>query len=90
MTTNLNQIILEEVRALRTRFDVHSADTGERLAILETHISSLVGDLQPGRMTILEASVKELSKWRWKMVGYCAGISGTVSTTAVILFHYLK
>jgi hypothetical protein len=90
MTTNLNQIILEEVRGLRTRFDVHSADTGERLATLEAHVSSLVGDLQPGRMTILEASVKELSKWRWKMVGYCLGISGTVSTTAVILFHYLK
>jgi hypothetical protein len=87
MTTNLNQIILEEVRALRTRFDIHSADTGERLATLETHVSNLVGNLQPGRITLLEQSVKELTRWRWKMAGYSAGVAGVVSVVAAILFH---
>lgn len=86
----LQTVILEEVRALRTRFDVHSADTGERLAILETHMESLVGDKQPGRLKILEDKVSAIQQWRHYTTGIYIGISSLVSVATAVLYHLWK
>lgn len=91
MTDNaLAMVILEEVRALRSRFDLHSADTGERLSALETHVSNIVGDAQPGRMTLIENKVSDLQHWRWKATGIYIGVSGAVSCLTAYLFHLWK
>jgi len=87
MSDVLSSIILEEVRALRSRFDVHSADTGERLAKLETHVESLVGDTQPGRFTVLENKVSDLQHWRFTATGIYIGVSGLVSALTAFLYH---
>lgn len=86
----LQAIILEEVRALRTRFDVHSSETGERLSVIETHVGSIVGNVQPGRLTIVENKVSELQHWRWKATGIYIGVSSVVSALTVYLFHLWK
>ena len=86
----LQTVILEEVRALRTRIDAHSADTAERLSVLETHMEGLVGNHQPGRLTIVENKVSELQHWRWKAVGIYIGVSGAVSVVTAVLYHLLK
>lgn len=91
MTDNtLQTVILEEVRALRTRFDVHSQDTGERLATLETHMESLVGNTQPGRLTLLEAKVAAIQQWRHYTTGIYVGISGLVSAAVAFIYHLWK
>lgn len=79
------QLILSEVRELNT----HARETGERLARLETSTYSLVGNGQPGRITLLEDKVDDLRRWRWRMVGIATGVaalmSGIVTTIALVL-----
>lgn len=90
MNDPLSEIILEEVRALRTRFDVHSSDTGERLSVLETHMEGLVGNHQPGRLTILENKVAAIQQWRHYTTGIYIGVSGLISATVAFLYHMWK
>lgn len=60
---------------------------GERLARLETHMESLVGNGQPGRLTLVENEVSEIQRWRWKATGIYIGVSGAVSCLTAYLFH---
>lgn len=83
----LLEVILDEVRGLRTRFDVHSADTGERLSILETHMEGLVGNHQPGRLTILENKVAAIQQWRHYTTGIYIGVSGLISAGVAFVYH---
>lgn len=86
----LQTVILEEVRALRTRIDAHSADTAERLATLETHMDNLVGNHQPGRLTVLENKVTAIQQWKHYTTGIYVGISGLVSAVTAYLYHLWK
>jgi hypothetical protein len=86
----LQTIILDEVRQLRIRFDVHSADTGERLSVLETHMESLVGNSQPGRLTIVENKVTELQHTHWLMRGVYLSVSALVSAITAYIYHVWK
>ena len=53
--------------------------SGERLAELETGMSDLRGNGQPGRMSQLETAVRELDRWQSWVIGITAGVSGIVS-----------
>ena len=81
------ETILIELRELRTDFNNNARHSGERFAALETHLNSVVGNGQPGRLTLVEQSCKELSAWRWKMVGITTGASAVISTIAALLLH---
>jgi hypothetical protein len=76
------EIILGELRALRSDFNSYARDTGERVSVLETDMHTLVGNGNPGRVSLLEAAVSKLSQWRWWLVGVAAGSSGVVSILA--------
>jgi hypothetical protein len=54
---------------------------GERLARIETHMYSLVGNGQLGRIAPLERAIEELKRWPggWLVV---AGGSGVISVVA--------
>lgn len=83
-----SDLILAELRALRSDYNTHARETGERLASLETSMYSLVGNGQPGRITLLEQAVDDLRRWRWRIVGIATGVatlmSGIVTTIALI------
>jgi len=58
----------------------------EALARLDTHMESLVGNGQPGRVGKLEEKVDDLSRIRWAFGGIVTGISVTVSAIVHFLF----
>lgn len=83
-------LILAEVQSLRADYNVNARETGERLASLETSMTSLVGgDGQPGSLSRVQDDVKDLQRWRWRMVGITTGaatvVSGIVTTVAWLL-----
>lgn len=78
-------LILSELRDLRSAFNDNARDTGERLARLETSMHTLIGNGQPGRITLLETAVDQLKQFRWWMIGAAAGVSAVVSAVAWIL-----
>lgn len=77
-----NEIILQELRELRSDYNEHARDTGERLASLEQQMYTLVGNGQPGRIANIETAaaklkdtVSELEKWRWKVAGALVAVA---------------
>lgn len=84
---NVQNLILEQLQTLNSRFNL----SAERLARVETHVESLVGNTQPGRLTVLENKVSALQQWRWKTTGIYIGVSGVVSTITALVYHlYFK
>ncbi len=69
MPDSTQDLILGELRALRTDFNVFARDTGERVSCLETDMHCLMGNGQPGRVSVLERSVEKLAQARWYLVG---------------------
>lgn len=65
MQEDSSAIILAEIRDLR----IVLIATGERLAALETSVTSLIGNGQPGRINKLEEDVSGLQRWRWILAG---------------------
>lgn len=89
----LQTVILEEVRALRTKFDMHAAEmseAGERMAKLETNMDTLVGKHQPGRITIIENKLSALQQWKHYTTGIYIGISSLVSIATAFIYHLWK
>jgi hypothetical protein len=82
MPDSTQDIILDELRALRGDFNLYARDTGERVSILETDVHGLVGNGRPGRVDRLESDVQRLSQWRWWLVGAAAGSGGVISAVA--------
>lgn len=50
----------------------------ESLARLETNMTTLVGNGQPGRVTKLEDRVDSLRRWRWLITGGIIAISALI------------
>lgn len=80
------QTILIELRELRTDFNVNARVQGERLARLENSMDSVLGDKQPGRLTLAENKISDLQHWRWRIVGIATGLS---AVSGVVL-HFWK
>jgi hypothetical protein len=83
-------LILEELRALRNDFNTYARDTGERVASLETDMHALVGNGNPGRVALIEASVAKLSQWRWYVIGTAFGGGTVVSALAYLIVEGRK
>lgn len=66
-------------------FQIHVVET---LARLDTHMESLVGNGQPGRVTKLETAVDSLRKWRWTISGAVLGAAGLISAAIHFIFKY--
>lgn len=85
----VNTLILSELRDLRSAFNEHAQDTVQRLSKVETHMDIVVGDTQPGRLTLAEKSIKELQQWRYRIAGISVGVSTVVSAIAALVFHLI-
>jgi hypothetical protein len=71
----MNDQILTEIRELRKDFNTYARDMESRTAVLESEMHSLMGNGQPGRITLLERAVDRLNGWKWWLVGVAAGCS---------------
>jgi hypothetical protein len=78
-------LILDELRALRGDFNTYARDTGERVSALETDMHSIVGNGNPGRLALVETAVRKLMEWRWWLVGCAAGSSAVISVLAWVV-----
>jgi hypothetical protein len=85
MSDSTDQILLTEIRALRTDFNDFAREFGERVAKNETQIYSLIGNGQPGRMSRAESAIESLKQWRWKIVGIATGASSVVTVVAWLI-----
>jgi hypothetical protein len=65
MNDATQDLILDELRALRSDFNAYARDTGERVSSLETDMHALVGNGNPGRVAVLESAVAKLTQWKW-------------------------
>jgi hypothetical protein len=83
-------LILDELRALRGDFNNFARDTGERVAVLENDVHGLCGNGQPGRVALLEIAVAKLSQWRWWVVGAAAGSTGVITAVAWVIAEAKK
>lgn len=79
MDNDLLLSLLTELRDFRRDIAAWQQDTGERVAALETQMKDVVGNGQPGRLTLAERSISALQSWRWWQVGAAAGVSGVFS-----------
>ena len=66
--------------SVHERLDDISNDQAEA----RTHLKNLLGNGQPGRMTIVEAEVDDLKRWRDGAKGYLAG-----AVAVIILLGWL-
>jgi hypothetical protein len=85
MPDSTQDLILGELRALRSDFNTYARDTGERVSSLETDMHDLKGNGQPGRVALLEAAVDALKQWRWWWIGAAAGSGGVISVLAWVV-----
>ncbi len=78
------ELILTELRELRSDYNAHARETGARMSTLESQMYSLCGNGQPGRISNIESAVQQLKAWRWWLIGAMAGVSGMVTAIARI------
>lgn len=90
MPYETQDVILDELRALRSDFNTYARDTGERVASLETDVHGLCGNGQPGRVALLESAVDKLAQWRWYVLGAAAGSGGVISVLAWVIAEARK
>jgi len=76
---NNEQIILDELRALRTTVEQFHSDMRERVATLEAHDRDLYGNGQPGRVAETESRLSNLEKLWARVLGGAAVVSVLVS-----------
>jgi hypothetical protein len=86
MSESIQELILDELRGLRTQV----SQSAERLARVETHVESMVGNTQPGRLTLLENKVSDIQRWRWTTTGIYMGVSGFISALTAFIYHRWK
>lgn len=60
----------------------------EGLTRLETHMEVLIGNGQPGKITLMENDINDLKQKSWKTSGIVIGISGVLSAVGAAI-HFL-
>lgn len=91
-----NEIILQELRAVRQTLDELAVDARERITALEVQTHPLFDNGQPGRCNRMEAwgkdlnaamdtRVTKLEHWKIYTMGYTIGAAGAVSALVAII-----
>jgi len=84
------QLILTELRQLRTDFSEFALRVEGRLSSLEADNHAVMGHIQPGRMAAAEAEIRDLQRWRWRMVGISTGCSVVISSAFSLIALFLR
>jgi hypothetical protein len=76
--TTIQDLILSELRELRSDYNDTARETGERLSSLEGSMKSLLGNGQKGRVQIAEENITDLQRSKWYVVGAAAALGSFV------------
>jgi len=74
----------------QTAFDrVHERmnDIEREVIVTKTKVVGLVGNGQPGEITLIKEELKDIALWRAKMIGYVAAVSGGIGVCG-FLMHF--
>lgn len=74
LSSTTSDLILLELRDLRAEFNENAQATSGRLSALETSVTTLLGNGQPGRITNIERDIEALQNWKQSLVGLWAGL----------------
>ena len=85
MNKPIYEVILDEVRSLRESSDAFQAEALQRITAIETKITPLFDNGQPGLLTKLGNRITRLEHWR----AYLLGISAAVSTAVAYVVKVL-
>jgi hypothetical protein len=66
-------VILDEVRAIR----IENSDFRERIKALETELHPIIGNGQPGRLTVAEKKINDLYSYLWRALGAIGALSAS-------------
>jgi hypothetical protein len=69
------RVPIQELLMTDDQFKLHVVDA---LARVETKVTDLVGNGQPGRVTNLEAAVKKLQRFSWIITGAVLAVSAII------------
>ena len=88
MNTSTEQLILTELQGLRADVTASQIDMAGRVSALETQTKAVLGNGQPGRLTLVERNVERveekierLGRLKYWAMGFAAAVSA--------LAHYL-
>jgi hypothetical protein len=81
MSDTTSELILTELRELRSLFN----EFAQRITALETDNRAVMGNGQPGRMTLAEMAIARLEEWRWWLISAVAGVAAVVSCVAWLI-----
>jgi len=75
----------DDMRELRESFESFRTDSVEKVARLEAQLKTVLGNGQPGRMTLAEERISSLERVRWKQSGIAAtvGLLGAIVVEAI-------
>jgi AICAR transformylase/IMP cyclohydrolase PurH len=79
-------MILDELRSIRTE----TQSNGQAIARLETSMTTLIGNGQPGRVTLIEVAVDGLQRWRAWSVGVTVGGGAVIGAAAWVIEQLRK
>jgi hypothetical protein len=79
MDNELLEMILAELRDLRSSVDASRLETERRVSVLETNVRPLIDNGQPGKFTKLENRMTSLEHWHIRITSYASAVSGVVS-----------
>jgi hypothetical protein len=80
-----SDILLDEMRELRSAFNEFSRKCEARLTALETDNYAVMGNGQPGRLNKAEDAIQGIRQRIWWCLGAVAGVSGLLSLVAWVV-----
>lgn len=90
MNEQIAEILLQEFRTFRAEVSAWKQDTGERVATLETQMTEVRGNGQPGRLGRVEATVEILKQFRWKIIGYAGAVCGAITLLGIVINVFVR
>ncbi|GGH10806.1 hypothetical protein [Silvibacterium dinghuense] len=87
-SNDTSEMILAELRELRSTYNDWAQEVAGRLAALETDMKSVVGNGRKGRLESIEEDLENIKNWRWRIAGISTGVSTVLSIIGFLLFHH--
>jgi hypothetical protein len=85
---NDQNIILGMLGDMQGKQNANHLEAMTAIASLQTTMTSLVGNGQPGRIDKIESEMKTQNTFRLKLLGFCSGVSAVVSIIAWLVFKH--
>jgi chaperonin GroEL (HSP60 family) len=76
----------EDMRELRESFEAFRVECAGKVAVLEAKMTTVLGNGQPGRLTVVEEKIGDLQRVHWKQ----AGIASTLGFVGAFVLEVVR